>query len=124
MITVSVVMIIFSLPSRVSSPQGRNTTDKGQNGFHRAARSSARPLQRRGFQVQNILDDFVQGDSRSGSAGRRGWDRDFCFENYLQKSLVVIVATKARIACLPKVLYMILGWSKGDSSWTMVVSSH
>ena len=89
MITVSVVMIIFSEPSTASSPRGRNRTDKGQSGFHRAAQSSARLLQRRGFQAQNSLDGFVLGDSRSGSAGRRGWDPGFCFENYLKKHLVV-----------------------------------
>ena len=96
MITVSVVMIIFSEPSTASSPRGRNRRDKGQSGFHRAAQSSARLLQRRGFQAQNSLDGFVLGDSRSGSAGRRGWDPGFCFENYLKKVSWLRVALRAR----------------------------
>ena len=49
----------------------------------------------RGFQAQNILDGFVLGDSRLGSAGPRGLDPDFCFENYLKKvSIVIVVVTR------------------------------
>ena len=40
------------------------------------------------------------------------------------KKLSVITDVRATMDCLPKVLYMILGWSSGDSSWTMVVSNH
>ena len=40
------------------------------------------------------------------------------------KKFSVISLVKTVMDFLPKVLYMILGWSRGDSSWTMVVSSH
>ena len=61
-----------------------------------AAQNSAQTLQMRGFQARNILDGFVLGDSRLGSAGPRGLDPDFCFENYLKKVQFVIVVVTRR----------------------------